>query len=89
MYDEAIEILIVKIGETESLPTAWLMLFDLYARTEKRQQYEALAAGFHAQFNAITPNWEDLKTEGLKRIDDYPVVLNKITHSWGLPAWVA
>jgi len=84
--DRAIAILLGHIREAEKpMPMAWLTLFDLFTRTGRRAQYEALASGFSALFNAITPTWQDLQSEGHKHLEDYPVVLGKVQQVWGLP----
>lgn len=84
--DQAIAILLAYIREAEKpMPMAWLTLFDVFTRTGRRAQYEALASGFSALFNAITPTWQDLQSEGHKHLEDYPVVLGKVQQVWGLP----
>jgi len=85
-YEPAIVLLTRHIRETERpAPPAWLVLFDLYARTQRFRQYTALAEGFHALFNAAAPSWDALHTEQHKQLEDYPELIGKVQRLWGLP----
>jgi len=85
-YEPAIALLTSHIRDTERpAPAAWLILFDLYARTQRFRQYTALAEGFHALFNAAAPSWEALRTEQHKQLEDYPQLIGKVQRLWGLP----
>lgn len=85
-YEPAIVLLTRHIRDTERpAPAAWLILFDLYARTQRFRQYTALAEGFHALFNAAAPSWDALHTEQHKQLEDYPQLIGKVQRLWGLP----
>jgi len=86
-YGAAIAILTRHIRETEKpAPKAWLMLFDLFAKTERQDQYENLAKGFRILFNAEIPSWSSQKTEASKTLEEYPQVMEKAQRLWGLPS---
>lgn len=83
-YPAAISMLTRHIRDTETpSPKAWLMLFDLYAKTEREDQYTNLAKGFRIQFNADVPSWSQQKTEPTRNLEDYPRVMERICGAWG------
>lgn len=83
----AIQMLTRHIRETEKPePHAWLMLFDLYARTGRREQYENLAKGFRILFNAQVPSFDTQLEGGQRQLEDYPQVMTKVHRLWGLPS---
>ncbi len=85
-YDEAIAALTRHIRETEKpAPNAWLMLFDVFAKTGRREQYNNLAKGFRMLFNAQVPSWEKQATESSKHLDDYGRVFENVQRLWGMP----
>ncbi len=82
-YPAAISMLTRHIRDTESpSPKAWLMLFDLYIKTEREDQYTNLAKGFRIQFNADVPSWNTQKTEPTRNLEDYPRVMERICSAW-------
>ncbi len=82
-FPAAISMLTRHIRDTEApSPKAWLMLFDLYARTEREDQYTNLAKGFRIQFNADVPTWNAQKTEQSRHLEDYPRVMDRIIGAW-------
>jgi len=86
-YPEAISMLTRHIRETEKpAPKAWLMLFDLYAKTARMDQYANLAQGFRILFNAEVPSWNRQLTEASKSLEAYPQVMTKVQRLWGLPS---
>jgi hypothetical protein len=83
-YPAAISMLTRHIRDTETpSPKAWLMLFDLYIKTEREDQYTNLAKGFRIQFNADVPSWSQQKTEPVRNLEDYPRVMDRICGAWG------
>jgi hypothetical protein len=83
-YPAAISMLTRHIRDTETpSPKAWLMLFDLYVKTEREDQYTNLAKGFRIQFNADVPSWSQQKTEPTRNLEDYPRVMDRICGAWG------
>ena len=82
-YPAAISMLTRHIRDTEApSPKAWLMLFDLYARTDREDQYTNLAKGFRIQFNADVPTWNAQKNEKPRHLEDYPRVMDRIIGAW-------
>ena len=43
----------------EHSPAPWLMIFDLYRRTNNRAGYDELAPRFRRQFNGRMPDWDN------------------------------
>jgi len=85
-YPAAISMLTRHIRDTETpSPKAWLMLFDLYVKTEREDQYANLAKGFRIQFNAEVPSWNTQKTEPTRNLEDYPRVMERICNAWHTP----
>jgi hypothetical protein len=85
-YDEAINLLTRHIRETEKpAPQAWLMLFELFVKTERREQYNNLAKGFRILFNAQVPSWDEQASGVAKTLEDYMRVFEKVQRLWGMP----
>ncbi len=89
--DQAIEILRSHIdsliGERSS-PAPWLMIFDLYRRTNNRAGYDELAPQFRRHFNGRMPDWDSYGHE--LALDDgleaFPHLVARIERDWGTPA---
>ncbi len=88
--DQAIELLRShidnQIGERSS-PAPWLMIFDLYRRTNDRAGYDELAPLFRRHFNGRMPDWENYGHE--LALDDgleaFPHLVARIERDWGTP----
>lgn len=86
--DQAIEILRDHIdaqtGELTS-PAPWLMIFELYRRTNNRDGYDELAPQFRRHFNGRVPDWENYGHE--LALDDgleaFPHLIARIERDWG------
>ena len=86
--DQAIELLRDHIdaqtGELSS-PAPWLMIFELYRRTNNRQGYDELAPQFRKLFNGRVPEWENYGHE--LALDDgleaFPHLVARIERDWG------
>lgn len=86
--DQAIEILRSHIdsliGERSS-PAPWLMIFDLYRRTNNRAGYDELAPQFRRHFNGRMPDWDSYGHE--LALDDgleaFPHLVARIERDWG------
>jgi hypothetical protein len=86
--DQAIELLRDHIdsqtGELTS-PAPWLMIFDLYRRTNNRQGYDELAPQFRKHFNGRVPDWDNYGHE--LALDDgleaFPHLVARIERDWG------
>lgn len=86
--DQAIDILRDHIdaqtGELKS-PAPWLMIFELYRRTNNRQGYDELAPQFRRHFNGRVPDWDNYGHE--LALDDgleaFPHLIARIERDWG------
>ena len=86
--DQAIELLRDHIdsqtGELTS-PAPWLMIFELYRRTNNRQGYDELAPQFRKHFNGRVPDWDNYGHE--LALDDgleaFPHLVTRIERDWG------
>ena len=86
--DQAVEILRDHIenqqGERDS-PAAWLMIFDLYRRTDNRSGYDELAPKFRTHFNGRMPDWDNYGHE--LALDDgleaFPHLVAMLQRDWG------
>lgn len=47
------------ISDQGSSPLPWLLLFDLYRKTQQNEQYMSLQRQFQRFFNGKIPDWED------------------------------
>ena len=89
--DQAIEILRDHIETQQSerdSPAAWLMIFDLYRRTNNRAGYDDLAPKFRTHFNGRMPDWDNYGHE--LALDDgleaFPHLVAVLQRDWGTPA---
>ena len=89
--DQAIEILRDHIETQQSerdSPAAWLMIFDLYRRTNDRAGYDELAPKFRTHFNGRMPDWDNYGHE--LALDDgleaFPHLVAVLQRDWGTPA---
>ena len=86
--DQAIELLRDHIdsqtGELTS-PAPWLMIFELYRRTNNRRGYDELAPQFRKHFNGRVPDWDNYGHE--LALDDgleaFPHLVARIERDWG------
>lgn len=86
--DQAIELLRDHIdaqsGERSS-PAPWLMIFELYRRTNNRAGYDELAPLFRRHFNGRVPDWDNYGHE--LALDDgleaFPHLVSRIARDWG------
>ena len=86
--DQAIELLRDHIdaqtGDLSS-PAPWLMIFELYRRTNNRQGYDELAPQFRKHFNGRVPEWDNYGHE--LALDDgleaFPHLVARIERDWG------
>lgn len=88
--EQAIEILRAHIdGQTgeRTSPAPWLMIFDLYRRTNNRAGYDQLAPLFRKRFNGRMPDWETYGHE--LALDDgleaFPHLVARLERTWGTP----
>ena len=83
---QAMALLSHHIRETEKPGAAvWLMLLDLYQTTGREKQYNALAAGFKALFNAEVPAWAVSPDKVARDLESYPQVLARLQAGWSAP----
>ncbi|MBI3149311.1 MAG: hypothetical protein HYZ17_12450 [Betaproteobacteria bacterium] len=73
-------------SHADTAPAPWLMLLDLYRRTDDRGEYERSAAEFRHRYNAFIPPWEDpgAGQEG-PGLEAYPHLVKQICDLWGNP----
>lgn len=68
-------------------PAPWLMIFELYRRTNNRVGYDELAPQFRKHFNGRVPDWENYGHE--LALDDgleaFPHLVARIERDWGTP----
>ncbi len=84
---EAMNLLSRHIRETEQPgPEVWLMLLDLYQSTGRESQYNALAEGFHALFNAQVPPWPASRDAATRDLETYVQVMRALYGSWPKPS---
>jgi pilus assembly protein FimV len=86
--DRAIDVLRQHIDtEARSLPAAWVMLLDLYHAQGREQAFRELAARFHAQFNAQTPDWDAYRPQAQtdRGLEAFPHLTRKLALIWGKP----
>jgi hypothetical protein len=81
----AIEILESNWGsERPSSPLPWLYLFDLYRMVGDKQKYLDLTERFERIFNGKVIAWADVELlQHSRSLEDFPVLLKKITQLWG------
>ncbi len=86
--DQAIELLRdhidIQSGDRSS-PAPWLMIFELYRRTNNRAGYDELAPQFRKHFNGRVPDWDNYGHE--LALDDgleaFPHLVARIERDWG------
>ncbi|MEQ1597521.1 MAG: hypothetical protein ABL985_20760 [Casimicrobium sp.] len=88
--DKAIAILrshIQNLASDRASPVPWLMIFDLYRRTNNRAGYDELAPQFRKHFNGRMPDWDSYGHE--LALDDgleaFPHLVARIERDWGKP----
>jgi hypothetical protein len=88
--NEAIEILAHHIDTSESerpSPAPWLMLFELFRKANRRDDYDRLAPMFRKNFNGRLPEWDSYSDE--MALDDglesFPHLIARIEREWGTP----
>ena len=88
--DQAIDILrdhIETQASERDSPAAWLMIFDLYRRTNNRAGYDELAPKFRTHFNGRMPDWDSYGHE--LALDDgleaFPHLVAILQRDWGTP----
>jgi hypothetical protein len=86
LHQQAIDLLERLIGESSNpKPKIWLMLFDLYVKTQQQEKYNNLAQAFRTYFNAAAPPWDVQSPDAFKQLEDYASPINKIVALWGTP----
>ena len=80
----AIEILESNWGtERPSSPLPWLYLFDLYRMVDDEEKYLDLTERFEKIFNGRVIPWEEKELlQHQRNLEDFPVLLKKITQLW-------
>ena len=67
-------------------PLPWLYLFELYADSNQRTNYDDLHKRFQRVFNGKIPTWEELEQQPppvyLRSIEDVPHICDKIVALW-------
>ena len=67
-------------------PLPWLYLFELYADSNQRTNYDDLHERFQRVFNGKIPTWEELEQQPppvyLRGIEDIPHICDKIVALW-------
>jgi pilus assembly protein FimV len=88
--NEAIEILAHHIDTSEAerpSPAPWLMLFELFRKSNRREDYDRLAPMFRKNFNGRLPEWDSYGDE--LALDDglesFPHLIARIERDWGTP----
>jgi hypothetical protein len=87
--ERAINLLRRIVHDVRNLPPLpWLMLFELYKKTNRRAIYEALALRFNRRFGTSAPTWDHLYIDPLlpqQGLDDRPELMEKVWSDWGTP----
>jgi hypothetical protein len=82
-HDQAIEILLNHIDTNpEGSPLAYLDLFALYHKLNKRPEYETLSARFTVHFNARIPTFEEYGKEQSRNLENYTAAMTRIQLLW-------
>jgi pilus assembly protein FimV len=88
--NEAIEILAHHIDTSDAerpSPAPWLMLFELFRKANRRDDYDRLAPMFRKNFNGRLPEWDSYSDE--MALDDglesFPHLIARIEREWGTP----
>lgn len=68
----------------------WLLLLDLYRRGNMRSEFEHFSETVRTRFNVQLPTWESSTTviSGLRTLENYPHILNRISELWAGPECV-
>ena len=78
---------IQNLASDRATPVPWLMIFDLYRRTNNRAGYDELAPQFRKHFNGRMPDWDSYGHE--LALDDgleaFPHLVARIERDWGKP----
>ncbi len=84
--ESAASVLRKLISDRQGAPRApWLMLLQLYHKTEKREAYEALAQRFSERFGRRAAPWEAELPPHEAGLDSDPDLLQAIWARWGSP----
>lgn len=84
--ESAASVLRKLISERQGAPRApWLMLLQLYRKTEKREAYDALAQRFSERFGRSAAAWEVEVPGHEAGLDSDPDLLQAIWARWGSP----
>jgi pilus assembly protein FimV len=82
-YHRAVDVLKEHVRQNPDVSVlAYLDLFALYHRLNKRREYEDLIAKFTDQFSVEVPKFEEYGTAAVKQLEDYPDALNRIMDLW-------
>ena len=81
-YDQAVEVLQHHISDNvETSALAYLDLFDLYHRLNRKDEYEVLRKDFNKVFNAQVPEFEGYSADE-QGLEAYPAALSRIEALW-------
>ena len=66
----------------------WLMLLELYRRSESRSNFETLSEKIHQRFNVDLPDWDSLGETilGPTSIETYAHIMWQLEQTWGTQA---
>jgi pilus assembly protein FimV len=86
--NEAIEILAHHIDTSEAerpSPAPWLMLFELFRKSNRREDYDRLAPMFRKKFNGRLPEWDSYGDELAlgDGLESFPHLIARIEREWG------
>lgn len=91
--ERAIDLLEKSLDDSASSHYAlpYLLLFDLYRKHGRKQEFEALYQRFGRRFNVAVPSWDEAATasgQG-RNLMDYDRAMKLITLAWGKPQSVS
>jgi hypothetical protein len=67
-------------------PAPWLMLLELYHRTDNRVDFEKMRADFMTNFNGRIPEWGAFDDVGHdKLLLEYEHIIDRLTRYWATP----
>lgn len=69
----------------DSFALPYLLLFDLYRRHGKENEYRTLHSRFQRRFNVHVPEWGAPPPEGQRNLLDYDRAMGLIDQHWGAP----
>ena len=86
--EDAISVLRHAIHENKQRPVVpWLILFELYKRTDQKSSYESLALVFKGHFGRAMQPWEEYDPAMFQiGLDEMPELMDRIWQHWGTPA---